>query len=198
MVSIINVSFVMRSTRTGDDIRELLAGNLRRLRIARHLSLSELARITGASKATLSGIEAGRANPTAETLATIAGALQAPIAELLEAPSQSEVRIVRKAAAPSGPPDRATLRVLEAANLNGTSEISELTLPAHTFHQERARARGSRTHLLILQGKLIAGPTERPSELAGGDYASFPADVPHSFETMRMPARVLLVSCTPV
>lgn len=188
-----NVSFVMIDTDTVTDVRALLAGNLRRLRVARHLSLSELARATGVSKATLSGIEAGRANPTAETLATIAAALQAPIAELLEAPPQSEVRIVRRAAASTGSPDRASLRLLEAANLNGTLELSELTLPAHTLHQERARAAGARAHLLALQGKLIAGPAERPSELASGDYASFPADVPHSFESMRTPARALAI-----
>jgi transcriptional regulator with XRE-family HTH domain len=45
-------------------LQDLLAANLRRLRIARHLSLSELARATGMSKATLSGIENSRANPT--------------------------------------------------------------------------------------------------------------------------------------
>ena len=55
--------------------QDVLAANLRRLRIARRLSLSELARATGMSKATLSSVESGRSNPTIETLAALAGAL---------------------------------------------------------------------------------------------------------------------------
>ena len=72
-----------------------MAANLRRLRIARRLSLSELARATGMSKATLSSVESGRSNPTIETLAALAGALRVSLGELLEEPPLGEVRIVR-------------------------------------------------------------------------------------------------------
>lgn len=192
-----NESFVMVEDETETDVRALLAGNLRRLRVARHLSLSELARITATSKATLSGIEAGGGNPTTETLAAIAAALQAPIAELLEAAPQPQMRIVRKAATSSSHTDRVARRLLEATALDGTVEILELSLPAHTLQEEPPRASGARTHLLVLQGKLIAGPVERISELASGDYASFAADVPHSYESVRSPARALLLTYTP-
>src|SRR6476659_5677312 len=63
-------------------IQGVLAANLRRLRIARHLSLSELGRATGISKATLSSIENGRANPTVDTLAGLAGIPQRGLDEL--------------------------------------------------------------------------------------------------------------------
>ena len=39
--------------------------------------------------------------------------------------------------------------------------------------------------MLVLHGKMIAGPLERISELTAGDYASFPADVPHIYESAR-------------
>lgn len=178
------------------DVRALLASNLRRLRIARHLSLSELARVTGMSKATLSGIEAGRANPTAETLAALADALHVQIAELLEALPGGEMRIVR-ADREHRVPNRVRVRMLEAAALEGDAEVFELGLPAGKVHEAPARAKGARTLLLVLQGKLIAGPVERISELASGDYASFPADVPHSYEAVRAPARALVVAYTP-
>src|SRR5260370_28373266 len=95
--SIANDLFVMtiRHKSTGDDVKARLAANLRRLRIARHLSLSELTRITSMSKATLSGIENGRGNPTVETLALLAGPLRVSIADLLEETQLGEVRIVR-------------------------------------------------------------------------------------------------------
>lgn len=178
------------------DVRDELASNLRRLRVARNLSLSELARLTGMSKATLSGIEGRRANPTAETLAALARALHVKIAELLEAPSSGEMRIIRAHRQPHSL-DRARMRLLEAIALRGAAEVYELCLPGGEMHEAPARLRGSRTLLLVLQGKLIAGPVERISELACGDYASFPADVPHSYEAVRAPARALVITSTP-
>src|SRR6516164_5925426 len=75
--------------------QDVLAANLRRLRIARHLSLSELARATSMSKATLSSIENGRANPTVDALASLAAALRVPLGELLEELPPGEVKVVR-------------------------------------------------------------------------------------------------------
>lgn len=181
---------------TATDVRALLASNLRRLRVARHLSISELARLTSMSKATLSGIEAGRANPTTETLASLAQALRVQIAELLEAPRGGEMWIVR-ANREHRAPDRVRTRMLEAATLEGHAEVFELGIPAGKAHEAPARAKGARTLLLVLQGKLIAGPVERISELSSGDYISFPADVPHSYEAVRAPARALVVAYTP-
>src|SRR5436309_15861509 len=84
---------------TGRAAREALAGNLRRLRVARRWSLADLAAATGAGKATLSAIENGRANPTVETLASLAGALDVEVAALLEGTPADEVTLVRAAEA---------------------------------------------------------------------------------------------------
>jgi quercetin dioxygenase-like cupin family protein len=48
--------------------------------------------------------------------------------------------------------------------------------------------------VLVLEGRLIAGPVERITELTAGDYASFPTDVPHVYEAGRQAARALLLS----
>jgi quercetin dioxygenase-like cupin family protein len=53
---------------------------------------------------------------------------------------------------------------------------------------------GTRAGVYVLEGKLIAGPVERVTELAAGDYASFPVDVPHLFETERIRARALVLT----
>src|SRR6201987_2642878 len=90
----LNTSFPMVDHQA---VQGVLAANLRRLRIPRRLSLSELARATSISKATLSSIENGRANPTVDTLAGLAGELRVSIAELLEEPPLGEIRIVRGA-----------------------------------------------------------------------------------------------------
>jgi len=181
----------------GSQLRDLLAANLRRLRIARHLSLSELARATGMSKATLSGIENARANPTVETLAALAGALQVSIGELLEELPLGELRIVRASRNQATQRDGIARRLLDGLAPSGSLEVSELSLPARHLHEAQPMARGSRAHVYVLDGKLIAGPVERSTELAAGDYASFPTDAPHIYESGRQAARALLLSQGP-
>lgn len=174
-------------------MKDALAANVRRLRVAHHLSLSELARATGVSKATLSGIERGNANPTVETLAALAGALHVAIGELLAEPELAPIRIVR-AERRAGAPDRTRVRMLDALQGVGGVEIAELDLTAGQLEQLPPRSPGTRGQLFVLAGKPIAGPVERISELATGDYMSFPADVPHQVEAGAKAARVLLVS----
>jgi transcriptional regulator with XRE-family HTH domain len=183
-----------RSIRTQD----VLAANLRRLRIARHLSLSELARATGTSKATLSGIERGHCNPTVDTLASLAAALRVSFGELLEAPPLGEVRVVRASRRDSLPPRGDVVRVkLDSLAPAGGGELAELALDARQLDEGKPLAVGSRAHVYVIQGKLLAGPLERITELAVGDYASFPVDVPHVYESRRHPVRALVLTQAP-
>lgn len=179
------------------DVQGVLAANLRRLRIARHLSLSELARATQISKATLSSIENVRANPTVDTLAGLAGALRVSIAELLEELPLGEVRIVRGARSKVRERDGIPQRPLDELAADGELRLAEISLAARQAREQAARPTGSRAHVFVIEGKLIAGPVERITKLVGGDYASFPTDVPHVYEAGRQPARALLLSQTP-
>jgi transcriptional regulator with XRE-family HTH domain len=191
-----NETFIMIHRATSDTVRSHLAGNLRRLRVARRLSLSDVARATSMSKATLSGIERGSANPTIDTLTTLATALRVSIGELLEPATATEMRVVRADDSPQTA-DRAGLRVLEATASDGHTELFELSLPAGYTHKGDPRGPGSRSQVLVLQGKMILGPVERISELNAGDYASFSTDVPHLYETLQSAAKALILACTP-
>ena len=148
------------------------------MRIARRLSLSELARATGMSKATLSSVESGRSNPTVETLASLAAALRVSLSELLEEPPLGEVRIVRR---------------LDRVEEEGVGLAARRWEPRQLEEPEPGPA-GSRAGVYVLEGKLIAGPVERVTELSTGDYASFPVDVPHLFEAGRTAARALVMT----
>ncbi len=177
-----------------DGVQELLAANLSRLRIARHLSLSELARATGTSKATLSSIENARSNPTVTTLSALADALRVSLGELLQELPLPEIRVVR--AAQSRLEDGAGLPQRAIDTIGGVS-VSEIAVPAGAIHEREPLAAGARAHLFVIQGKLIAGPVERQTELAAGDYVSFPADVPYLVEARRHAARALLMTEQP-
>jgi transcriptional regulator with XRE-family HTH domain len=178
----------------GIDVRRVLSSNVRRLRIAAHRSLSELARATSTSKATLSGIERGLANPTIDTLAGLAGALGVSIGELLDEPAPAEVRVVRSREARPATDDGMPRRLLDWISPGWGVEVCELALVAHHSQEVDAKASGARIHLYVLDGSLIAGPVERCTELAAGDYAAFPGDVEHVYETARRPARALVMT----
>jgi transcriptional regulator with XRE-family HTH domain len=135
------------------------------------------------SKATLSGVESGRSNPTIETLASLAAALRVSLGELLEEPPLGEVRIVR----------RGQHGVLDRIDEEGV-ELSERLWPPRQLDEHEPGQTGTRAGVYVLEGKLIAGPVERVTELTNGDYASFPTDVPHVFETERTGARALVLT----
>jgi transcriptional regulator with XRE-family HTH domain len=167
---------------TAADARDALARNLRRLRVARRWSLGDLAAATGAGKATLSAIENARANPTVETLASLAGALEVEVAALLEGTPAEEVRLVR-----------AGEGVERLARLGERGAIQRLSFEPSTATECEPRAAGSRAHVVVMRGTVVAGPSGRPVELARGDYLSFPADGPHEFSTAGRGAEVVLV-----
>lgn len=70
--------------------RELVARNVRRLRVARDLSSEALAADAGIDRAYMSEIERGLANPTIDMLEKIAGALGVEVGEFFVHPEPNE------------------------------------------------------------------------------------------------------------
>ena len=95
-----------------NDLMPVVAANLRRLRGEQGRSLSELARASGIAKATLSALEAGRGNPTIETLSSLATALGVPFGDLLASGAPEPVHVVRAAEGTSVPGTANTLRLI--------------------------------------------------------------------------------------
>ena len=73
-------------------------------------------------------------------------------------------------------------------------ELSERAWGPRQRDESEPRAAGARAGVYIVEGRLIAGPVERVTELTVGDYASFPIDVPHVYETARTSARALVLT----
>jgi len=71
------------------DVRTLVGLNVQRMRRERQFSQEELAFRSGATRAYLSGIEAGRRNATILTLEKLARAFEADIGEFFLKPPQA-------------------------------------------------------------------------------------------------------------
>ncbi|MEU8251286.1 XRE family transcriptional regulator [Nonomuraea sp. NPDC048916] len=148
---------------------------LRRLRHARGVSLSELARRAGIGEATLSGVETGTRNPTLETLWAITAQLGVPISAILDAPP--EPRLMRGAVI-----EAALLEVFEEDRV--TFELYRLRVPPGAAQTSPPHHEGVSEHLTVFSGTLIAGPLDAPLTAGPGHHIAWRSDVPHGYRAV--------------
>ncbi|GHC38290.1 helix-turn-helix domain-containing protein [Streptomyces cinnamoneus] len=173
---------------------ESIAAGLRRERSRSGLSLSEVARRAGISKSTLSHLEAGKGNPSLETLWALCVALDIPFSRLLD-PPRPHIRVVRAgegAAVAAAESDyRATL--LAASPSGARRDVYRIDAEPGMVRASDPHMPGVVEHVLLASGRALVGVTGEPVELGPGDYVAYPADVPHVFEALVPSTRAVLV-----
>ncbi len=75
------------------DIQEIFAHNLRKVRVAKHISQDELALRSGVERAYVGHVERANKNPTIKTVEKLALALECEIAELFKEVLEEELEI---------------------------------------------------------------------------------------------------------
>ena len=172
----------------GDDVGAAQLGrrvaeNLRQRRKGRGLSLDDLARASGVSRAALSQIETCKSNPTLGVLWKIAVGLGTPISELIGSPRSGAVVLRRHDAQLLRSADgKFESRPLAPAGASPLVELYELHLAARSTHASEAHAPGTHEILVVLSGQLRMRVQEETYELAAGDSVAFAADRPHTYE----------------
>jgi len=177
------------------ELRERLAHALRREREASGLSVSELSRRAGVSKATVSQLESGAGNPSVETLWAIGDALGVPFATLVDdpAPASRLIRFGEHAGVPSAAsPYLATL--LSAAPPGTRRDIYLLHAEPGPPRLSRPHPGGTTEHVVLLTGEALVGPVDAPEVLRPGDYLAYPGDVAHVFDARVAATSAVLVS----
>ena len=172
----------------GDDVgaAELarrVAENLRHKRKLRGLSLDDLARASGVSRAALSQVETCKTNPTVGLLWKIAVGLGVPFQDLLGQP-RTGISVLRRGDAQvlRSLDGKLESRPLTPAGTSSLVEIYELRLAARATHTSEPHAAGTYEFLVVLSGALKLHVEEESLELLAGDSVSFPADRPHAYE----------------
>ncbi|GAA2057085.1 helix-turn-helix domain-containing protein [Williamsia deligens] len=165
---------------------------VRELRVDRGLSLSELARRAGIGKGSLSEIEAGRRNPTIETLYALCGPMSVPMTALVgdePAPPGHHPRTR------GGGMTSVTLDVRHLAD--HTVEVFRLEFEPGADHTSPAHGPGVVEHLTVVAGTVSAGPTGRLTTVPAGSSTSFRSDSTHRYRAGDDPAEAVLVILTP-
>lgn len=174
----------------GPDVRQAIADNLRRARLAGGHSLRELAELTGVSKALLSQMERCVANPTIEVLVRVGAALDLTFAELTRAPLLAP-EVIRADQGPSMVVDDLTIRTLFVSSDRRRFELAESVVPAGVVSSKASHGQGSIEHAYVVAGRISISSLEWDVELGPGDSVRFSAEHDHTYRAGAEPARVL-------
>ncbi|MGV2901941.1 helix-turn-helix domain-containing protein [Microbacterium sp. AGC62] len=178
-----------------EDLRTRIARTLRREREAVGLSVSELARRAGVSKATVSQLESGAGNPSVETLWALGVALGVPFAVLVDQHSNTPTLI--RADDLAGVPSSAaaySATLLSASPPGARRDIYLIQAEPGDARRSDPHHPGTIEHVILVSGQALIGPVDEPVLLNPGDYLTYAGDAPHIFEATAVGTSAALIS----
>jgi transcriptional regulator with XRE-family HTH domain len=145
--------------------------NLQKLRIAKGLSLSQLANDAGVAKSNLSRIEQGSGNPTIDTIWRLAMQLNVPFGSL-----------VASVNAPIGN-DGVQVKLIEQGTDNPKVDAYWMSCAPNTNRIAEAHSKGTTEHIMVISGMIETGTQDYLTRLTAGESCSYAADNPHVYKT---------------
>jgi transcriptional regulator with XRE-family HTH domain len=158
------------------------------------MSLRDLADQAGVSKALLSQLERGVANPTIEVLSAVSAAFDLDFADLIRVPLY-EPQVLRADAADAVAESAA--RTLFSSPDRRRFEIYETTLAAAHSRDSAPHGRGSEEFAYVLSGLVTLEIGQWTVRLRAGDAVRFSGEAEHSYTAGGRPARLLTLLSMP-
>ena len=164
---------------------DLVGPRLKRIRLQRAVTLTDLAERTGISKSTLSRLENGQRRPSLELLLPLAQTYRVPLDDLVGAPEVGDPRIRLK-------PRRVKGRtVLPLTRDPGGIQAWKIIIPSNQSTPNPRVHEGSEW-LYVLSGRMRLILGDQDLVLGVGEAVEFDTTVPHWFgSTGAGPAEVL-------
>lgn len=162
-------------------INTKIGQKVRLLRQARNLSLNELARLSGISKAALSKLESGGSTPRIDTLEAIAIALRFPLSDLFTRQHEAYPYLVKSEPLQGDYLQQFKFRI----NMGNISEIWQLNMKRGAIINSPAHMNGTREHIMLHTGSLMLRLKDKQTILLEeGDFYAFNGDAHHSYLCM--------------
>lgn len=155
-------------------------------RKSRHLTLEQLAAMSGVSKSMLSQVERGEANPTFAVLWSLTQALGLEFSDLLaDGPTAGEHDVIEVTSAPHTPvissgDGLCRLKILSPPRMAGHTEWYSVDIAAGGRLESAAHAKGAMEHFTAWTNGLSIRSGAREVSLQAGETARYPADVAHA------------------
>jgi XRE family transcriptional regulator, regulator of sulfur utilization len=183
-----SIDGVLSGVDEGADIRARVAENMRRARLARGMSLRDMAAQTGLSKALMSQIERGVANPTISTLTLIASALDISFSDLTRS-TLIEPQVVRAAQQPVGTEARMLFSMPERHRF----DVSEGHIEPGDRGVMSDHGTGSLEYGYVVKGKVELVVGDQTLLLSAGDAVHFSSASPHVYRALDEASTVITV-----
>jgi transcriptional regulator with XRE-family HTH domain len=173
---------------------ELVANAIGRERERAGLSLSALAIKADLAKSTLSQLEAGKGNPSIETLWAIASALEIPFSFLFEnTTTDSQLIRTGEGAELSSDSSKFSTVLLDKCPPKNRRDLYRIHLMRGSVRKAQAHPKGTIEHAFVSDGLVRLGPSGGTEEINCGDYFRYRADAAHSYEAISETATILLI-----
>lgn len=159
-----------------------LAQNIVGLRRQLSLTQAGLAKKADLTRAAITLMESGEANPTMENLLAVSRALGVGVDELVRPPqAQCQHFKVGDFQFKKGLKRGVSMRDL-LPDYGGTTELDELNLKPGSTHVGAPHIRGTREYFLVLKGEIHVGVLGATYLLKSGEGLVFPGDCNHSYK----------------
>jgi transcriptional regulator with XRE-family HTH domain len=185
--------------RVAMSVLQSVAVNLQKWRVRRHMSVSSLARAANVSKSTVSEIERFNGNPSLETLWALARALEIPLGFLFsDHDAGGGVRVVRRNEVPATFEQSGYISHLLAGwDVDGEIELYTTTIEDRASRSSDSHGAGVIEHAIVVGGHVRIQVADEFAEIGPGDLMSFPADQPHSYESIDGPVWIIGIHVYP-
>jgi len=165
-----------------EEITDLVAQNLKRMREEKKLSLEKLADLTGVSKSMLRQIERGDSSPTIATVWKIANGLKVSFTSLLNAP-QCDPTVIRRSEIHPLVEDNGKYRLYPCFPIEDGRrfEVYAIEIEQGGHLSAEAHPEGTQEFLTVFLGELTVRVGEQEYRVGKDDAIRFRADRPHAY-----------------
>lgn len=182
-----------RSKQMDWDLGQIIAMNLKQLRTERSLTLGQLAKESGVSKAILSDMEKGESNPTINTIIKVSKGLNVPYSRLMEG-VEPESTLVRQQETVMQANENHHYRIFcyFTTSPKRNFELFRVELDPNSSNVSIAHPPKSQEYLYVLEGELTLETETASYTLHPGDSLGFASSVPHTYHNRQTEQAVFL------
>lgn len=175
------------------DLGQIIAMNLKQLRTERNLTLGQLAKESGVSKAILSDMEKGESNPTINTIIKVSKGLNVPYSRLMEG-VEPESTLVRRQETVMQANENHHYRIFcyFTTSPKRNFELFRVELDPNSSNVSIAHPPKSQEYLYVLEGELTLETETASYTLHPGDSLGFASSVPHTYHNRQTEQAVFL------
>ena len=168
-----------------ENLNLIIGNKLKDIRNKRNLSLDEVAKLTGVSKAMLGQIERGQSNPTVSTLWKIATGLKVSFSLFIDE-NQDDLKVINQNDITPIIEDDNKMKLypIFPFDVNKGFEIFTIELESGCNHISTPHNEGVEEYIIVTEGEIEISINSKKITLQKGNSIRFMANKPHTYRNI--------------